>query len=174
MPLLSTIGRDLKLRYFLRAVPKDAQILEIGSAEGWLGKYLKENGWKNYIGLDLMPGADIVGDLRDWKKLGLKANSFDVIFAFEVLEHVPCFQECFDLLKPGGYLMATSPVPHMDWLCQILENLGLNQKRTSPHDYLIYFREIPLFEPVAIKTIAIFSQWGIFRKSASALEQPQT
>src|SRR5579872_2546599 len=138
MPLFSDIGRKLKLDYFLKSVAKDARILEIGCADGWLGKHLKEHGWKNYVGLDLKPPADIVGDIRDWKNLGLEPESFDVIFAFEVLEHVPCFQECFDLLKPGGNLMATSPVPHLDWLCSLLEAAGLNQKRTSPHDYLFY------------------------------------
>jgi SAM-dependent methyltransferase len=164
MPILSSIGRNLKLNYFLANVPKDAHILEIGSGNNWLGEYLRAHGWPNYVGLDLVPGADVVGDIRAWKSLGLKPESFDAIFAFEVLEHVPCFQECFDLLKPGGLLMATSPVPHMDWLCQILEALGLNQKRTSPHDYLIDFKDVPLFEPVQIKVVALFAQWGIFRK----------
>lgn len=164
MPVLSSIGRSMKLAYFLKSVNKEARILEIGCADKWLGKYLKAHGWENYTGLDLVPTADIVGDVRNWRSLGLKGGSFDVIFAFEVLEHVPCFQDLFDLLKPGGLLMATSPVPHMDWLSLLMEKLGLLQKRTSPHDYLFYFKDIPLFQPVEIKTIAFFTQWGIFRK----------
>lgn len=164
MPIVSSIGRNLKLQYFLSNVPKEASILEIGSGNNWLGEYLRAHGWSNYVGLDLEPGADIVGDIREWKSLGLKADSFDAIFALEVIEHVECFQECFDLLKPGGLFFVTSPVPHMDWLCQILEALGLNQKRTSPHDHLIYFKDIPLFEPIDIRVVALFAQWGIFRK----------
>jgi hypothetical protein len=77
---------------------------------------------------------------------------------------VDCFQECHDLLKPGGLLMLTSPVPHMDWAMKTLEVLGLNQKRTSPHSNLTYFTKIPLFEPVELKTKAGLAQWGILRK----------
>ena len=97
-------------------------------------------------------------------ELGLAPASFDVIIAFEVIEHVDCFRECFDLLKHGGLLMLTSPVPHMDWAMKTLEVLGLNQKRTSPHSNLTYFSKIPHFEPVELKTKAGLAQWGILRK----------
>lgn len=46
----------------------------------------------------------------------------------------------------------------------MLEFLGLNHKRTSPHDWLIYFKDIPLFEPVETKNVALIAQWEIFRK----------
>jgi SAM-dependent methyltransferase len=116
------------------------------------------------VGLDLHPPADIVGSILEWERLGLQASSFDVVIAFELVEHVVCFREMFALLKPGGLLMLTSPVPHMDWLCRILEILGLNQKRTSPHDHLVHFTDIPLFEPVTLKTVGLMAQWGIFRR----------
>ena len=82
----------------------------------------------------------------------------------EVVEHVDCFREIFDMLRPGGLLMLTSPVPHLDWACRILERLGLNQRRTSPHDHLLYFRDVPLFEPLEIRTIGFMMQWERFRK----------
>lgn len=166
MPLLSDIARRKKIRYFLDPIPKDARILEIGCGSKWVGEYLRSNGWKHYTGLDLFPPADIVGSIKEWPKLGLAAESFDVIIAFEVVEHVDCFRECHDLLKPGGRLMLTSPVPHMDWAMKSLEILGLNQKRTSPHSQLIYFTKIPFFEPVELQTKAGLSQWGILRKPA--------
>jgi SAM-dependent methyltransferase len=165
MPVLSAYARQKKIAYFMQDIPKSARILEVGCAEGWLGQYLKTHGWLNYVGLDLRPGAaDVVGDIRDWQKLAIPARSFDVILAFEVVEHIHCFQEFFDLLKPGGLLMLTSPVPHWDWVCQCLEKLGLNQPRTSPHDHLIDFKEVPLFEPVEIKIVGLLAQWGKFRK----------
>jgi hypothetical protein len=75
-----------------------------------------------------------------------------------------------DLLKPAGKLLVTPPVPHMDWLCRVLESVGLNQKRTSPHDHLIYFKDIPLFEPFESKTQGLIGQWGKFRaKTRSAV-----
>ena len=145
MPLLSNLAAKKKIDYFTQGVPKDAKILEIGSGSGWVGRYLNEHGWKNYVSIDLFPPADIVGDICRWRDLGLTAESFDVIFAFEVVEHVDCFKPCYELLKPGGKLMVTTPVPHMDWAMKLLETLGLNQKRTSPHDHLVYLSQAPLF-----------------------------
>ncbi len=168
MPLLSDYARRKKIEYFFADVPKDARILEAGCGAGWAGTYLRENGWQHYVGVDLYPPADIVGDLTEWWKLGLQAASYDVIIAFEVLEHVPLYKEIFALLKPGGRMLVTTPVPHMDWACKILERVGLNQQRTSPHDHLIYFKDIPLFEPEETRVVKLIGQWGKFRKPATA------
>jgi SAM-dependent methyltransferase len=164
MPLLSKYAQKKRIEYSVKDIPKQARILEVGCGNGWFGNYLKRNGWENYVGLDIAPPADIVGDILDWRELGIKEGSFDLIIAFEVVEHVNCFQESFDILKPGGLLILTSPVPHMDWLCKLLEMAGLNQKRTSPHEHLLYFKDIPLFRPLDIKTIGFMMQWGKFRK----------
>ncbi len=166
MPLLSDLSRRKKIRYFLDPIPKDASILEIGCGSKWVGEYLRGNSWQHYIGLDLFPPADVVGDIRNWRELGLEAASFDVIIAFEVIEHVDCFSESLALLKPGGKLLLTSPVPHMDWVMKMLEKVGLNQKRTSPHSNLTYFRSIERFEPIEIRTVAGLAQWGVLRKPA--------
>ncbi len=165
MPLLSEIARRKKVEYFFAGVPRSARILEIGCADRWLRESLSRLGFTNYMGIDLSPPADIVGDIREWRKLGLQPASFDVIVAFEVVEHVDCFREMCDLLAPRGQLFLTSPVPHMDWACKTLEALGLNQKRTSPHDHLIYFRDIPLFKPIEIKTVGLMAQWGKFQSA---------
>jgi SAM-dependent methyltransferase len=164
MPILSDISRRKKIRYFLDPIPKDARILEIGCGSRWVGDYLKAHGWQHYVGLDLFPPADIVGDIKQWRQLNLAAESFDVIIAFEVIEHVDCFEECFALLKPGGRLLLTSPVPHMDWVMKTLEALRLNQRRTSPHSNLTYFNTIQNFKPIEIKTVAGLAQWGILRR----------
>jgi SAM-dependent methyltransferase len=164
MPLITDYARRKKIEFFFDGLPKDISILEVGSGDGWVGEYLRRQGWKNYVGIDLKPPADIVGDLREWRQLGLHAESYDVIVAFEVIEHEVLFQEMFDLLKPGGLLFVTTPVPHMDWVCKTLERLGLNQKRTSPHDHLIYFKDVPLFEPVDTRIVKLIGQWGKFRK----------
>ena len=163
--LFSEVARHRKEAYFLDRIGPDAKVLEVGSANGWAEKHLRARGRIHYTGLDLHAPANIVGDIRNWKTLGLESASFDVIIAFEVVEHVNCFQEFHDLLKPGGLLMLTSPVPSMDWLCRWLERRGLNQQRTSPHDHLIRFRDIPLFEPLELRTVGLIAQWGIFRKA---------
>jgi len=164
MPLLSDIARQRKIDWFLRGIPQGAAILEIGSGSGWVGRWLRDHGWTNYRGIDVVPPADIVGDVRNWRELGLAPASFDVIVAFEVVEHVDCFDACWDLLKPGGQLLLTSPAPSMDWALKLLEAAGLNQKRTSPHDHLVDFRNVPRFRAVDIRIIGGMAQWGRFEK----------
>jgi len=126
---------------------------------------MKSNGWDNYVGIDIVPPTDIVGDIRLWKQLGLKQNSFDYIIAFEVVEHVDIFQSCFDLLKDDGVLLLTTPVPHMDCILKIFEKMGLNQKRTSPHNNLTYLSKIKLFTPIVLNKKAGLAQWGKFKKN---------
>lgn len=164
MPALSAYAQRKKIDHFLAPLPKDAHILEIGCGSRWAGDYLKANGWSHYVGADLEPPADIVGDIRNWRALGLQPESFDAIIAFEVIEHVDFTPEALALLKPGGLLLLTSPVPHMDWAMKLLEAAGLNQRRTSPHDHLVYFDRIKGFEPVKLLRKAGLSQWGTLRK----------
>jgi SAM-dependent methyltransferase len=165
MPILSEIARRKKCEHFLVGIPKTARILEVGCAGGWVGDYLRKGGWKNYIGMDIEhPAAEIVGDIKNWRGLGLQAESIDVIIAFEVIEHVDLVSACFDFLKPGGLLMLTSPVPHFDWIMKTLEAFGLNQKRTSPHCNLVYLDKLPPFETQDYRRVGGLSQWGILRK----------
>lgn len=175
MPFLSRLAAKKKLAYFTQRIPKTAAVLEIGCGSGWVGRHLRENGWANYTGVDIVPPADVVGDIRAWRDLGLAPASFDAILAFEVVEHVDCFQACYDLLRPGGMLMVTTPVPSRDWVMKVLERVGLNQKRTSPHDHLIDLRAAPYFEERVLKTVAFLAQWGVLIKrpaAAAKTEQP--
>jgi 2-polyprenyl-3-methyl-5-hydroxy-6-metoxy-1,4-benzoquinol methylase len=168
MPWLSDWARGRKCGYFVDRIAKSSRVLEVGCGAGWLGRYMRENGWTGYVGLDVHPPADVVGDVLAWRELGLEPESFDVVIAFEVIEHVDCVDAFFDLLKPGGLLMLTSPTPRWDWACRVLEAAGLAQRRTSPHSHLVDFRGIPRFEPVALRRFGVLSQWGIFRKPVEA------
>lgn len=164
MPWLREYARRKRARHFLERIPKGHAILEVGCATGWVGDYLRRHGWNSYTGIDLQPPADIVGDILQWRRLGLQPASFDTIIAFEVVEHVDCFQACYDLLRPGGRLLITTPVPAMDWLLYLCERLGLNQKRTSPHDHLVNLARVPVFEHKDIRTIHFVCQWATFTK----------
>lgn len=164
MLLFNKYACKKRIEYICKYVPKNAKILEIGCGNGWFKEYCKENGWKNHTGMDLTSPADIVGDILKWKELGLERNTFDFIVGFEVVEHVHCFKDMAALLKEDGRIILTSPVPRFDWICKILEAVGLNQKRTSPHDHLIYFNRIPYFEAIELKRIGFIIQWGIFKK----------
>ena len=54
------------------------------------------------MGLDLKPPADMVGDILAWRRLVIESASFDIVLAFEVVEHVDCFQAVYDILRPRG------------------------------------------------------------------------
>jgi SAM-dependent methyltransferase len=164
LPILSSISRGLKNAYFLDKVSKDDCVLEIGCGDGWVGRYLKDRGVHQVSAIDTTPEATIVGDIREWKSLGLGAQSFDVIIAFEVIEHVDCMDDCFALLRPGGRLMITSPYPPMDWFLERLEKWKLNQPRTSPHCYLTYIRESSQFRIKRMWRPLWMSQWCILTR----------
>lgn len=167
MGLLSGYARRRRIELLLADIPREARILEIGCGERWVGEYLAATGHAGYVGLDLQPPADVVGSILDWRALGLAPGSFDVVLAFEVVEHVPCFEACHDLLRPGGTLRLTTPVPHWDWACRMLEAAGISQKRTSAHEHLVYVEDIPLFELVAGGRFMALGQWAKLRKPAA-------
>jgi 2-polyprenyl-3-methyl-5-hydroxy-6-metoxy-1,4-benzoquinol methylase len=172
--LVSGVARRRKLEYFLNQVPKNADILEIGCADGWVGDYALANGWHRFTGIDIEAPAKppahafILGDVNRWRDHGLRPDSFDAILAFEVIEHGDFYGAIMSLLRPGGLLMVTTPVPHMDWACTVFEAAHLTQPRTSPHDHLIYLRDLPKgLQPVEIKVQAGISQWGVFRNTST-------
>jgi SAM-dependent methyltransferase len=172
VPLLSSWAQRKKLDWFFGTVPRDARILEVGAGAGWLGPALRARGFTRYVGLDLRPPADVVGDVNAWRALGLRAASFDVVVAFEVVEHVDCFRACYDLLAPGGAMFVTTPVPSRDWVMKALEALRLNQRRTSPHDLLVDLRAAPHFEAREVRIVGGLAQWAVLRKVSGAAARP--
>ena len=164
MPYLSSLARKKKLNFFIDAIPKDAEVLEVGCGGNWVKEYMLANGWKYYTGIDIEGNPDIKGDLNNWRELGLPAAGYDVIIAFEVVEHDDLWQSFYSLLKSGGKLMLTTPVPSGDWVLKILEAIGLNQTRTSPHTHLADVRNVKLFETEFYKQQFGLSQWAILKK----------
>ena len=165
MPVLSEISQRRKADYFLRRINPKSRILEVGAGSGWVGAFAEANGWTDYVSLDIEPGAaDIIGDITNLEALPLSIEDFDVILAFEVLEHVDLIPSCEALLKPGGWLMLTTPLPQMDWLLRVLEMAGLNQRRTSPHTNLTNISTIPGFRTMDYRVVAGLAQWGVYEK----------
>lgn len=160
---LSWLARRRKIAYFLKWVTPEAKILDVGCSTNWFKTAAAEQGFPNVTGLDLIPPADIVGDVRQWEQLGMQAGTWEAITAFEVLEHGDFAPTLRALLKPGGLLFATTPVPAMDPVCHALEKVGLLQRRTSPHTHLTDLRTLAGFEVADYKIKAGISQWAVLR-----------
>lgn len=96
------------------------RVLDVGCADGRLGKTLNENGWYSY-GIDhnfqnvkLALQKSIISTLGDLSSsLPFRDNSFDVIVAFEIIEHLVdtgrFLKECFRILNKNGFLILTTP-----------------------------------------------------------------
>jgi SAM-dependent methyltransferase len=155
--------RRQKLEFFFSRIDPGARILDLGCADGWVARWARDHGFDNVTGIDLNPPADIVGDIREWEALDLEPHSFDVVIAFEVVEHGDYAAAIRAVLKPDGRLMATTPVPRWDWVCRLAEGVGLFQKRTSPHTHLVDLRGYPGFTCELRVVRAGVAQWAILR-----------
>ena len=96
------------------------RLLEVGCAGGWLLKHARERGWQ-VQGVELSRvAADHARSLfldvhqGDLMSAHLPADSFDLIYMGDVLEHVPdcraLVTECARVLKPGGLLYLRGPI----------------------------------------------------------------
>ena len=114
------VRREMFAKY-LKAVPKDAAILDIGVGAGSNLRMLKEAGFTNYQGFDFSPlakkfceeknlGVVQVGDICD---SDLADNSYDVILFTDVVEHIEndsrALKEVARILKPNGKIIITVP-----------------------------------------------------------------
>ncbi len=67
---------------------RPASMLEVGVGEGVMGNYIRRNTAIRYTSIDIADDLhpDVIGDVRN---LPFPDASFDVVCAFEVLEHLP-------------------------------------------------------------------------------------
>jgi 2-polyprenyl-3-methyl-5-hydroxy-6-metoxy-1,4-benzoquinol methylase len=164
MPYLSKLAKEKKIKFFIDSIPFNSVVLEVGCGNNWLKDYMLGKGYTNYTGIDVEGKPDIKGNINDWKELALYEGTYDFIIAFEVIEHDDIWDSCFALLKSGGTLMLTTPVPAADWILKMLEFFGLNQKRTSPHSHLVDVSKNRLFKQIFYKKMYGLSQWAILQK----------
>lgn len=106
--------------------PVEGKVLDIGSADGVFSKViLDKSGAKEVIGLDVLKSS-VDWANKHWKKnrrmkfkvgdahkLSFKSNTFDAVFALEVLEHVfkplEVLKEIRRVLKRKGYAVLLVP-----------------------------------------------------------------
>jgi len=157
-----TIAQRIKISRLIPFLKKGDRILDLGCGNMWLTSYLNNIGF-NVSGFSLSKPADIIGNIKTYNFNNIK---YDVIIALEMIEHVDCFKEINKILKPKGLLIVSSPTPHWDWFCLIMEKLGIFQSRgDSPHINLFYLKDVPIFKKVIASTI-FFMQFGVFQKES--------
>jgi 2-polyprenyl-3-methyl-5-hydroxy-6-metoxy-1,4-benzoquinol methylase len=129
---------ELVYRYRFRAAAavqaapgmRGGRLLDLGAAEGrTLGEMMRLGAPREAVGVEL--SADLVaraaelghpvvaGDVQALPP-EVRARRFDVVTALAVLEHLPepaaCLRAAFEVLTPGGRLVASAPNPFWDRL----------------------------------------------------------
>ena len=111
--------RYKKIHSMLKKLPR-GRILEIGCSDGEFLRLMKNEGWQ-VKGLEISEkstqkaidkGVDVSVHNAN-EKLPIKDDSFDVVVAGEVIEHLfedlDFVNECYRVLKKEGILIVTTP-----------------------------------------------------------------
>ncbi len=119
-PGVSFLNNELRLKEILKH--KGAgKLLDVGCACGFFLKFAQEHFDTYGIEIsreaaekakEIAPGAEVIRcDAQDRYPFG--DNSFDIVTAFDVIEHLrdpaTCLDEVFRVLKPDGYLFLQTP-----------------------------------------------------------------
>jgi 2-polyprenyl-3-methyl-5-hydroxy-6-metoxy-1,4-benzoquinol methylase len=110
---------------FLRDLPRDSRILDVGCGVGQFLYYCQKAGFRNLEGIDMnegqlqcarqmLPDAHLqLAMTTDY--LPSRPKSYDVIVMNDVIEHIPrqvlntVLVEIRDALKPGGFFLIKTP-----------------------------------------------------------------
>jgi SAM-dependent methyltransferase len=101
--------------YLEKYIPKNSNILEVGSAEGGLLEIFCSNGHR-VTGIEISESRAIKSSIQTFIKDICDYNTserYDLIIMVDVIEHIDlpsvAIDRIYDLLKPGGYLYITFP-----------------------------------------------------------------
>lgn len=123
--------------------PKDhIKILDVGCHNGLITRQILKTVYKKYsiYGMDLLNKTDVDKQIHykksffDNKNFPYKNNSFDIVYANQVIEHIihkdRFIRECRRVLKKGGYcLLATENIASLDNVISVL----LGQEPIAQH-----------------------------------------
>ena len=136
------------------------RILDIGTGDGSFVRVLHEAGFLN-VSAHEIPGGDLspiepIADqiYRDFDYQSVPSESFEAVTLLDVVEHVRdpqyLFDQCFRMLRPGGYIYFHTPVVtrtdrlmHVLLKMPVVDNVGKlwQRGRTSVFHLQNYSRE---------------------------------
>ncbi len=122
----------------------DSKILEIGIGNAFVSDYLKKTGY-NVVTCDfderLKP--DIVADIRG---LDLEKDSYSVVTAFEILEHIPFedFEKTLNNLKKISSKFVVISLPYRSTSIEFVLKIPFI-RTLFKSDFLVFFLRFPWF-----------------------------
>lgn len=166
--------------YFIKKYSQaGSKIFDFGCGSGYLVEGLQKIGYDAY-------GSDFEKDAIDYglnqsiknlklatgEKIDYPDKTFDVVTAFDVLEHIenekPIIREFVRILKPGGRVIIS--VPAYQWMWGVQDDISHHFRRYTACSLLAVFRDFPelklvrktyfntfLFPPIAV--VRLFSKW---------------
>jgi len=161
-------GRQDAILKILSSYPRHIKILDIGCSSGALLHELSLRGFTSLAGIDISARAVEAAKRRGFQDVkevkaeatGFPDNSFDVVIASDILEHVKddesALREWLRILKPGGDLILFVPAFPFLWsghdvvlhhqrrylrkpLAAILTKSGFEVKKNFYWDFLLFF-----------------------------------
>lgn len=163
-------GRRDAIRKLIRSLrlPVTADVLEIGCSGGPLQQILLNDGYTQLTGIDISENAIALAHSRglanvsvmDGASLSFADNSFDLLLASDVLEHIEdeaqAVREWCRVLRPGGRMIVFVPAFQMLWtrhdevnhhfrrytdahLRRVLQQAGLQLERSSYWNTTLFF-----------------------------------
>lgn len=145
-------------------ISKSMKILDLGCGEGWFTQSLNERGY-DCVGVDIG-----VEDKHPFYRgsaecIPFSDGYFDCVIMIEVIEHInpSCYKEINRVLKDGGKIILSTPVPEFDLIGHLLSKLKLTDPFVTPHINLVHVEELP-WKLITKSSILQVDQFGVFEK----------
>lgn len=166
--------------YFIKKYSQTgSRIFDFGCGSGYLAGELNKMGYNTH-------GVDFEKDVIDFglnhgiknlklatgEKIDYPDKTFDVVTAFDVLEHIenekPTIAELVRILKPSGRIIIS--VPAYQWMWGVQDDISYHFRRYTAGSLVNVFKNFPelklirktyfntfLFLPIAV--VRLFSKW---------------